>query len=68
MGGKKEAGLTGSHRRGEGGRIKILGRESWSRLRTVGEIFQNVGRKEKQPTEGQPKGVLGSKTNGLHRR
>ena len=62
-------GLPGFYKLGERRkRIKIFGGERWNRLRTVGEIFQNVGRKGKRPTEGQPQSVLGSKKNGLHRR
>jgi hypothetical protein len=47
-------------------------RNTWkrdhNRLRAVGEVFQNVGRKEKRSTEEQPERVLGSKTNALHRK
>lgn len=72
LGRKKEAGLPDScrleRREGRKGRIKVLGGERWNRLRAAEEIFQNLGRKGKQPTEGQLGSVLGSKTNGLHRR
>ena len=70
MAGQKERGRTFRlpQARGEEEEIRIHGEEIWNRLRAVGEVFQNVGRKEKQLTEGQPKSVLGSKTNGLHRR
>lgn len=49
-------------------RTKILGGERWNRLRAAGEIFQNVGGKGKQPTEGQPESILSSKTSGLRRK
>lgn len=55
-------------REGGKGRTKILGGERWNRLRAAGEIFQNVGGKGKQPTEGQPESILSSKTNGLRRK
>jgi hypothetical protein len=42
--------------------------ERWNRLRAMGKIFQIGGRKGKRPTEWQPKIVMGSKTNCLHRR
>lgn len=48
--------------------FEIFGGERRNRLRAVGEIFRNEGRKGKHPTEGQPESVLDSKTNGLHRR
>jgi hypothetical protein len=60
-------------RRGQVERIEILcggggaGRGQ-NRLRATGKIFQNVGGKEKWPTEGQPESVSGSKASGLHRR
>jgi len=65
-------GLSGFHRLGERRevrkkRIEILGGEK-EQTQSCREIFHNIGRKEKQPTEGQPKSVLGSKTSGLRRR
>lgn len=57
-----------ARRKGGKGRTKILGGESWNRLRAAGKIFQNVGGKGKQPTAGQPESVLSSKTNGLRRK
>lgn len=54
-----------ARREGRKGRIKILGGERWNRLRAAGEIFQNVGRKGKRPTEEQPENVLSSKTMGF---
>ena len=47
--------------------MEILAGERRSRLRAAKEIFQNVGRKGKQPTERQLKRILDSKTNELHR-
>lgn len=57
-----------ARREGRKDRIKILGGERWNRLRAAGEIFQNVGGKGKQPTEGHLESVLSSKTNGLRRK
>jgi hypothetical protein len=48
-------------------RPRFLGERDGTRLRAVGKIFQNVGRKVKRSTEGQSESVLGSKANGLHR-
>jgi hypothetical protein len=71
--------LSGSRKLGEKRkRIKILGRGGGGgggggaggdgRVRATGEIFQNIDRKGEQPMEEQPDSILGSKTNGLHRR
>lgn len=58
MAGQKERGGTSRFlqaRREEraGRRIEILRGERWNRLRAVGEICQNVGRKGKCTIEGQ---------------
>jgi hypothetical protein len=75
MAGWKKRGETsrfpkarGEERRGQDGEIEILGGERWNRLTAAGEIFQNIGRKGEQPMEGQLDSILGSETNGLHRR
>jgi hypothetical protein len=47
---KKEARLPNCSRLGERERIKILGGQKCNRLGTARKIFQNVGRKGKQPT------------------
>lgn len=62
--------VPAGYEKGEGRkrRIEILEGERWNSLRAAGKIFQDVGRRGKWPTEGQLESILGSETNGLHRR
>lgn len=57
------------YEKGEGRkrRIEILEGEM-EQTQSAGKIYQDVGRKGKWPTEGQLESILGSETNGLHRR
>jgi hypothetical protein len=50
------------------GNSRYLGEREETDSKMLVEVFQNVRRKGKQPTEGQPESVLGIKTNELHRR
>lgn len=62
---KEKGGTSRFPQVGERKRIKILAGERWDRLRTAGEIFQNVDRKV-VPRRAAPKHL--GKTNGLLRR